>query len=180
MQQIGHYHDVKAGSGIGLEESAGEVWESDIRQQLSNMCQRTLNSNCETSEPHSYSAHSILQHSRSFASLSSVPWSPTVGWGFPLCSLARSTFPFSVFMIDGSGYSVTTTNDACFPFGSVAANKEGSALPAPSSTTNRSISSKDPCDARAPNLNLSASQQRFGPSRWIPPIESKERIARWP
>ena len=104
-----------------------------------------LNSECETSDPHSNSTHSILQYSPFLSSLSSERWWQSVGWDFPLRSLALSTFQVSVRVVDGSGYSVTTTNDACLPFGNVAANKEGRALPAPSSTTDRTTGSSGSC-----------------------------------
>ena len=90
-----------------------------------------LHSKCETSDPHSYSAHSILQKSTS---------------RFPLSvanALARSTFPLSVFMTDRSGYSVTTTKEGRLPLGNVAASKDGRALPAPSSMTNRTNQLRD-------------------------------------
>ena len=49
----------------------------------------------------------------------------------------RARFPSRMLMIDESGYSVTATSGAYFPFGNLTANKEGKSLPVPSSTANR-------------------------------------------
>jgi len=72
-------------------------------------------------------------------------------------------------MIEGSGYSVTTTNDACLPFGNVAASKEGRALSAPSSTTDRTISSSG---SRVDESQL----VRFSPVIWPVSVASAKRI----
>ena len=74
---------------------------------------------------------------------------------------------------------MTTTNDACFPLGNVAANKEGRAHPAPSSTTNRENQLRERC-GRALDLNLFDFRRRSDPFRWIQLTKSKERIVRLP
>ena len=84
----------------------------------------------------------------------------------------RMAFPLSVSMIKGSGYSVTTTNGGCFPLGSVAPNEYGRALA-------RQVSSVMDI-VRVPDLNLFDFLPRSDQFRWILPIESKERRARWP